>query len=84
MNVEKAFMQTTEIILNNIENNEFDLTNEVSTLYFLTFIEYRNQARKCWTCGQWRQASGQRIEFQPGQPEGTLGQGRDQKRVLGS
>lgn len=40
-NVEKAFLTTTQIILENIEKGEYDLTNEVN-IFFVYLIEYRN------------------------------------------
>lgn len=46
LNVEKAFLTVTNIILDNINRGEYDLSNEVKQLLFY-FSEYRDQTRKC-------------------------------------
>lgn len=39
LNVENAFMTTTQLILENIEKGEYDLSNEVNPIMF-KFLEY--------------------------------------------
>lgn len=48
INVEDAFLSTAKLILENIERNEYDLTNEVRHPK-TNFLEYRYQTRQCPT-----------------------------------
>jgi len=45
INVEEAFLSTAKLILENIDRNEYDLTNEVSEL-LKTLKEHRHQTWK--------------------------------------
>ena len=52
-NVEEAFLSTAGMILENIEKNEYDLTNDVG-INLSNIIEHWNKTRKCvahaWSC----------------------------------
>jgi GTPase SAR1 family protein len=48
-NVEDAFLTTANIILNNIEKGEYDLSNEVRRIS-LKSLEHRNQAWEYFAC----------------------------------
>jgi hypothetical protein len=56
-NVEDAFLTTANIILENIDRGEYDLTNEVRSLLFNHSLisEHRYKAWKCLAhvCGSW-------------------------------